>query len=277
MNDNNNLDDEVIPQKTETIKESGGNIENNSLKVEEVKQENSKNNGGKILIIIAVVLVIACAVFYVVFLKPKYDDEQKQKEDNTSQNSVLLTSDEAISIAKEKLELAHTSNLVGDTCFDGNNKYSENGFGSAFCYYGTLDSLKNKFYNVYSSKLDYKDVLVEYHLPSEQAETNISSVSTYDLIQGYAIDGDKVYTNSCMAGAGSYKRMDKFTIDNLTENTIKVNYVIVGNSLPEIPEESEEYEIGNASMTLVKENNDWKITKATIVDMCNGVYEVGKE
>ena len=275
MNDNNNLDDEVIPQKTETIKESGGNIENNSLKVDEVKQENSKNNGGKILIIIAVVLVIACAVFYVVFLKPKYDDEQKQKEDNTSQKSTLLTSDEAISIAKEKLELAHTSNLVGDTCFDGKERYSEE--ETVFCYYGTLENFKNKFYSVYSTKLDYKDVLVEYQLPSEKIETNIPNLTYYDNIQGYAIKDDKVYTNSCMAGSGSYKRMDKFTIDNLTENTIKVNYVIVGNSLPEIPEESEEYEIGNASMTLVKENNDWKITKATIVDMCNGVYEVGKE
>lgn len=32
-----------------------------------------------------------------------------------------------------------------------------------------------------------------------------------------------------------------------------------------------------ATIILVKEDNDWKILKATITDMCNGVYTVGKE
>ena len=96
------------------------------------------------------------------------------------------------------------------------------------------------------------------------------------MIQGYTINGDKVYTDSCTIGTGGYNRMDKFTVESITANTIKLNYVVIGNSIQEIPEESEEYEYSKATMTLVKENGEWKLLKATIVNMCNGVYEVGK-
>ncbi len=79
-----------------------------------------------------------------------------------------------------------------------------------------------------------------------------------------------------MAGSGAFKRADKFTVDSITADTIKVNYVLISNSIPELPEESEEVEDGNATMTLVKENGEWKILKATITGMCNVLYEIGK-
>lgn len=242
---------------------------------------NSSNKNGIIAVLVVIIIALIGAVIYFAFIKN--DDKSadnnggsnQQISGNTSVESddKILSNEEAIKIAKEKLELANTNNLIGDTCFDGKEQYSKEGTGSIFCYYESLDNFKNKFYNVYSTQLEYKDVLAEYQLPSEKVETNVPNA---DLIQGYAINGDKVYTNSCTIGTGAYKRMDNFTVNSITSDTIKLNYVVIGNSIPEIPEESEELELGKATMTLVKENGDWKILKATIVGMCNTIYEVGK-
>ena len=56
---------------------------------------------------------------------------------------------------------------------------------------------------------------------------------------------------------------------------IKISYVVIGKD-PDDPN-AKEYERDNANMILVKEDGAWKILNATIVDMCNGVYNVGKE
>ena len=232
---------------------------------EEVNNNSNKNKNGIIAVLVVVIIALIGAVVYFVFIKK--DDKSVENNDK------IISNAEAIKIAKEKLELANTNNLIGDTCFDGKEQYGEEGIESMFCYYGSLDNFKNKFYGVYSTQLEYKDVFEEHQLPSEKAETNVPNA---DLIQGYAINGDKVYTNSCTIGTGGYNRMDNFTVDSISADTIKLNYAVIGNSIPEIPEESEEYEYSKATMTLVKENEDWKILKATIVDMCNGVYEVGK-
>ncbi len=261
-------------------------MEENMLEKKESEVTNNNQNSNKkgiIAILIVVIIALIGAVIYFAFIKkdePTTDNNgsnNQQENGNTSagKNDVVLSNDEAISIAKAKLELANTNNLIGDTCFDGKEEYSEEGIGSMFCYYGSLDNFKNKFYMVYSTQLEYKDVFEEYKLPSENVETNVP-VPIADLIQGYAINGDKVYTNSCTIGTGAYNRMDNFTVDSISADTIKLNYVVIGNSIPEIPDESEEYEYSKATMTLVKENGDWKILKATIVNMCNGVYEVGK-
>lgn len=121
---------------------------------------------------------------------------------------------------------------------------------------------------------------MEYDLETksdnEIYSTNVSEDMAHDIVNGYAIKNNKVYVNHCALGVGVFKRADKFTIDSITKDTMKVNYVIIGYTIPENPENSEEYEYGNASMTLVKENGEWKILKATIAGMCNSLYEVGK-
>ena len=245
---------------------------------------NSNNKNGIIAVLVVIIIALIGAVVYFAFIKK--DDtpvdnkggNNQQENDNTSdgKNEVMLSSDEAITIAKEKLDEANTNKLIGDTCFDGNEEYSEEGNGSLFCYYGTLETFKNKFYNVYSSKLDYKDVLVEYNVESGKSLANFSLDGDISGLPNYTVKDSKVYTNGCTIGTGSYNRMDKFNVDSISVDTIKINYVVIGNSNPDVPDESKEYEYSRATAILVKENGDWKILKATIVDMCNGVYEVGK-
>ncbi len=240
---------------------------------------NSNNKNSIIAILVVIIIALIGVVVYFLFIKKddKPVDNNRGNNQQISDNDATstLSNDEAIKIAKEKLEEANTNKLIGDTCFDGKEEYSEEGNGSLFCYYGTLETFKNKFYNVYSSKLDYKDVFVEYNVESGKSLANFSLDGDISALPNYTVKDNKVYTNGCAIGTGSYNRMDKFSVDSISADTIKINYVVIGNS-SDVPSESEEYEYSKATMTLVKENGDWKILKATIVDMCNGVYEVGK-
>ena len=142
-----------------------------------------------------------------------------------------------------------------------------------FTYYNTEDNFKSEFYNIYSSTLTYKDVLLEYSLLNADDEKYSTNVKDADLVHGYAIKNGKVYIDSCTIGGSDYERMDKFVVESKTDDTIKVNYKLIykdqlagGN----------EYEGGNGQVVLTKENGDWKILSATIVGMCNSTYKIGK-
>ena len=273
---NSNLEEVNNPSVDEPINNDG-----------DLKKQKKKNNKGNILVLILLGLFVVCAIVYVFVLKPAYEKDKKNngnnantneqtKDENDKQNDNVISEEEATIIAKQKLDEANNFLNYDDSSRD---TYSNEGKGQIFTYYNTFENFKKEFYSVYSSQLSYKDVLLEYNLDSNDDpnySTNVDVNLAHDILQGYAIKDNKVYINSCMAGTGGFKRADKFTVDSITADTIKVNYVLISNSIPELSEESEEVEDGNATMTLVKENGEWKILKATITGMCNVLYEIGK-
>ena len=182
---------------------------------------------------------------------------------------ILATDSEEIKIAKSKLKGAF--NLMLEC---KGEILSEEGIAEYFFYRDTLDNYNNKFYNIYSSKLDYKDVYIEEDIETEQEKTNLKFDNTTGIPR-YVIKDNKVYNDTCTVGSGNYERLDKFIVDSKTDDIIKINYTIIGKD--QYVDDSDEYEYGKANITMIKENGDWKILKATIVNNCNGVYEVGKE
>ena len=238
-----------------------------------LKRSNSKKNAVIIVLVFVIILMLTLVLLYYFNNKGDKPKENSGNPTNTSTPESLvnpLSSDEAIKIAKEKIELANEFNYE-DECRE---RYDE----TDWCYYASLDEFKNKFYSIYSTKLVYNDVMADY-----KSLTSYSDWSTNVKLEGgqlttiphYVISSNKVYRDSCNVGSGTYSSVAKFTVDSITNDRIKINYVVMEKE-PDI-ENAKETEREKATIILVKEDNDWKILKATIVDMCNGVYTVGKE
>ena len=233
-----------------------------------------KNSSSKSVIILSVIVVIfiLALVGVLVFYKPdeKLEGEKKQivptstpvpaKEQNAS-----IDDQKIIKIAKEKLEKANFPNFKKNTCI-GNEEYLDD----IYHYCNTLDVFKNNFYNIYSNKLAYNDVFIEYDISTKE-----SSRGGLGNEPEYALKNNKVYVSSCTIGGSGFVKFDKFNIDSKTSDKIIIKYVEVYKIDEEDPTSGEDEE--PVEMTLVKENNEWRILKATIVDQCNGTYEIGKE
>lgn len=257
--------------------------------MEEEKKEiiESKVNDNKIIVIILIVigLILIGISSYKLLTKESGDNGTPSptapvstEEPSTDPNKVL-TNEEAIKIAKAKLEEANKFTSE-DKCAEGESEIAdEDGY---WCYYGTVDEFKAKFYSIFSSNLVYKDVMMEYesfdsYELNDGITTNIKIEADYTAFPKYVIDGNKVYRSTTPSvGNGYYNRMDKFSVDSITSDTIKINYVVIGDSNPDEPNESKEYEYSKATMILVKENGDWKISKAAVQSMLYTTYEVGK-
>lgn len=240
--------------------------------------EEKNNNVKKIAIgLIVVGLILIGFGCYKLFIENSNENKDSgptpsmtpQPNDETNENNETESSDEAvINIAKEKLEEANTYKFIGNTCNEGKEACDEEKC-KMYCYYDTLDNFKKKFYSIYSTKLNYNDVFIEYNIRTDKlSDGNLGNIPEY------TIKDNKVYTSGCTIGGGDYQRFDKFKIVNRSNDTIKVGYVAVYKD--EYVENSSEYE-EEYSMTLVKENGSWKILNAVIVDQCRGTYEVGKE
>ncbi len=203
-------------------------------------EEVGKKKNVLIASLLLIIVLLGGIVVYLLLNKPK--EEVK---------TTVITNEEALTIAKEKIEAAN--NLLGDfkSSYECTAKTED-----VFCYYDTVDNFKNKFYSVYSKDLAYTDVFNE---DKEGAP-------------GLRIKDDKTYIfNHCTGGSGDKSLKGNYEIKSVTEDTITVKYIILdtdsinGTTLDQ-----------EAEAKLVKEDNTWKITKVTVLSVCNGIYEVGK-
>ena len=268
VQDTNDVNEENNKSQ-ETINENDLNL----------KRSNSKKDAIIVVLIFIIVLLLAVVLLY--YFNHK-DDKQGGSDTPVSTSTPIpstpeptastLSNDEAIKIAKEKIEMANEFSN-NDKCF---GKEPEE--GSIMCYYGSVDELKNDFYKIYSSKLSYKDVMIEYKTLTTSTDWSTNIKLEGDMLDGvpsYVISNNKAYRNSCTIGSGTYSSVAKFTVNSITADRIMLDYVVMEQE-PDV-DYAKETEREDATIILVKENNDWKILKATIADMCNGVYTVGKE
>ena len=264
--------------------------------------ENQLNDKNKLLIRIIVCIVIMLVIALVCVLV-FYKEDKDTKYDNSGvtptptpvvtptptsvvtptptpvptkaaigKNESGLSDAEVIKIAKAKLDA-----VVKFSRDHGDGENEDELDGTGFFYYGTVDTFKKKFYSIYSKQLVYNDVLVEYK-DAHDYENWTSNVDIKgDMLSGmpsYILKNNKVYRDSCAIGSCDHLKFDKFVVLSGTSDTLKLSYVDIGKD-PDDPN-AKEYERDNAEMILVKEDGEWKIKKATILDQCNCAYEIGK-
>ena len=146
--------------------------------------EQNKNKNLIVWVVIGVIMLLVAALGYFLFIiKDKFEETVKQQ--NNQQVDKVLSNEEALSIAKEKLNSALN--------FWGNLKKDDNkdNIGEWFYYFDTLDNFKNKFYSIYSKQLTSKDVYEECAatLPIDingKCQTNLSGGLSED-VASYAI------------------------------------------------------------------------------------------
>ena len=237
--------------------------------MENVVKEESKNKNLIIGVLVFVIVLLLAALIYFVFIKKDNTSEPVKPQDN-QQVDKMLSNEEALNVAKEKLNSA--LNFWGDFERDDD----KDSIGDWFYYYDTLDNFKNRFYSIYSKQLVSKDVFEECSatLPIDingKCQTNLVDGLSED-VASYAIKDNKVYVqNYCTVGDGFTTLKGDYEVKSITNDKIVVKYVLTqGDEDPTVKDNHDE------EIVLVKEDNNWKIQKVTLIGVCNGFYEVGK-
>lgn len=217
------------------------------MKEKEVITNKDKNGvlKGKpwiIIVLIVIGLLIGFGVYHLFFNNSNNNKTEKPGSD-------LLSREEAISIAKTKLDLA--VNLFGD--FRSSAGCADS-IASEYCYYDTASNFKNKFYSIYSKDVNYEDVFN----------------GTTDT-PGIKISNDKVYIhNNCSRQVGDRIFKGNDELMSITNNSIVVKYAnyFAGSSANS--------EVQSATIKLVKEDKEWKVLRVSMLGNCNSIYEAGK-
>ncbi len=254
-----NKNEEVVEKTNETI---------------ETVNKAPKKDNTNVIGLILLGLIVVFGLVYLFVLKPKYGDEKK--EDNNG-SATVLTEDEALTIAKAKLDAAN--NIWGD--FNSDSEYCfehrlEDDESTTMCYYGTKSQLEEKIHQVYSSKLNLIDLYKEYNITTKEYTTNSNLQDDQGGAVTYAFKDDDVYVmNSCHA-EGATSRVNNLKIINVTENQIEAGYTVEITNIGGALEGEDSYTEDGKKIVLVKENNEWKISHASIFDACGFDYDVGK-
>ena len=201
----------------------------------------------KIIVLIVIVMILVGLCIYLIFInKSDKDNNDKKGED------ILVIAQDKLNQATNFWNVFKSSSNCKDSIKQG------------FCYYDTLGNFNKHFYNIYSKKLSYNDVFNEY---SVSGYIKSPIINTYAA--EYIIANNIVYVkNSCVNRISTKVKGDYEIVSN-TSDTVVIKYVL---------EEKDEYtsNINNhdAEMTLVKENDEWRIFKADIFSSCGSSYTI---
>jgi len=233
-----------------------------------MEEENKKSENIKIITIglcVVGLILIGFGSYKLFVVKPNENKEIIPSPTSTSTpaatiDNEVLSTDEAIEIAKDKLEAANNFFGKFESSFECKDSISE-----GYCYYDTLDNFKNKFYEIYSKQIEYRDVYI--------VEGTGDFSSNFNSAPQIMISENKVYVwNHCTEGTGGYSIKGNYNVDSVTNNQIVVKYVLNQNNMD--LDENNDYD---AEIKLVKEDNEWKLVKAEIIGRCTTAYTVGKE
>ncbi len=240
-----------------------------------------------ILLSIIIVILLALCIYFVFIKKDKNETSisNSQTQTNDNQKDTLLSNAEALTIAKKKLsEAQDLYNELNDYYkkYTGNDKYGD------LYYYSTKDDITNKFYTIFSSNLSLKDIFAERSITDNNYYSTNVKGNPEGLIN-YAVKDNKFYLkSSCGIGSSSTPIYGEFKVEKIENNLIKIthqepflayeDYISDDEDNLENKTEYQNYLSGLNTMTLelVKENNNWKINKAVILDVCPGSLEINQ-
>ena len=235
------------------------------------KKLESKNNLLKVLLIVFIVFTFVLGGFII------YDKLLKNDTDNlfSRENELIMNEKDIISLGKNKLEQASNLSYLNGIKKDS---YTEIDGNPYFVDYGKKDIFENKFYSIYSKQLAITDVL--------------NGDGSDSRIPFFKIKDDIIYVDYACRASGSGSIWDDFKLENVNSNNIKITYLIHktydefefvelmdGKNESQIKQEYDDYikSIKRSTLELVKEENDWKIKKATLIDACGSWgYDIGK-
>ena len=253
----------IVEEQDQVSKISNKNDE----KYLKLKGSNSKKNAIIIVLVFVIILLLGLLLLY--YFNHK-DDNQGGSETpvNTATPEPVaktLSDDEAIKIAKEKHNDA--LNLIvkyKDGHFDTEctNKNMITINNQSYCYYGEEKTLEENFYKMFSRSIDVKDV---YNFGDKDPD----DISVWKF--NYVVKNGKVYFDTYCRASGNYSEIKDYKILKNTSDMIEVSYTI------HLEGEPGEFEEKPSKIVLVRENGEWKISYAALLDRCHNVYVVGKE
>lgn len=212
----------------------------------EVEKSDKWKNVVLFILISLLVVILGMGVYFWV-IKPKDDGKTN---DDKKEIVTILTKEEALVVVKSKVEAAN--NFFGD--FKSSSDCADS-IEDVFCYYDIVNNFNSKFYSIYSKSMTYADVFNN----SEGAP-------------GLKLSNSKVYiSNQCTMGSGDKSLKGDYEIRNITSDTITAKYAFIDTD-PVSGSTSDVY----ADLKLVKESDEWKVAKITLLGICNGIYDVGK-
>lgn len=224
-----------------------------------------KGNSKNILVIVIVILILVI-VGYFGYTQIFNKDNNSGKKDSSPTpvpTAAILTDDEAIKVAKSKLD--ENNNFFGtfksDNCSE-DNKIED------FCYYDTTDNFNKKFYGLYSKELNYDNVLHSCKLPAYSCESNYRGKDLNSI--GIKYDDDtKIYISTkCIWDKGNDEITDKFTVNSKTNDKLDIGYTVM------VADENGNRNEQKENMILVKEDGDWKILNAAVIGNCGYIGHI---
>lgn len=232
-----------------------------------------KNKGSNLFIIILTVIItviVTLGIVYFAFLR-KPEEPTNNGGNNTSET---LTDDVIIALAKIYIDRANSMIDYysvhfgdGEDCLDSDN---------LVCFYKTKNKFESDVYQLFSKKLTINDIL------DTSGELN--------GFTHYGIKDNKIYIQPICNMSGLSPKYNDFTVVSKTDQMINVKYKIYedydpysfydkSDGVPEdqLKKEYQEYlnTIEWSNIELVKENDEWKINKATLLNICGGEFTVG--
>ena len=223
----------------------------------------------EIAVLSIIIVALLTLIIYMVFIKK-------------DENSIVLTNDEALSLAKSKLNEAQ--DFYNSFKNDSTDKLTLNDcILSDFYYFDTEENFNKKFKKLYSNSVRIKDFMIEY----VNCELETYNTSGDEGLAIYLIKDNKIYVNcECRAGGirGLYARDYRLIIND--DNKIEVLYKIymdyddysedednpTQDKYQNYLNEQEEYKL-----EMIFENNEWKISHATILDACGMTLKVSNK
>lgn len=234
--------------------------------------ENKKKTLQNIEIAVLSILIIAMIVLiiYMVFIK-KDDNEGVDNNSNNNETGVVLTNDEALTIAKSKLNDAQ--NFYNSLKNTNDDKVSLNDYAYGdFYYYDTEESFNRKFNDIFINDIKAETIMGKYY--------NGEFSKDGEGVAVYLIQNNKVYVSGVCAGGnidGNYAR--DYKLSSNTNEKIEVTYKIYMDytdykdseeGFNSTPKDYQNY-LNNQKehkLEIIKENEEWKISNAIILDTC---------
>jgi len=223
----------------------------------------------EIAVLAILIVSLLTLIIYMVFVK---------KDDN----SINLTNDEALSIAKSKLNEAQF--FYNSFENESKDKLTLNEyFYGDFYYFDTEENFNKKFKNIYSNDVRIKNFMIKY----VNGEFETYNTDGDEGLAIYLVKDNKIYVNyECRAGGidGLYAR-DYRLISN-DNDKIEVLYKIYmdyedysKDSINPTQDKYQDYldEQKEYKLKIVREDNEWKISKATILDACGMTLNVSSK
>ena len=245
---------------------------------EDSNLEKRKNH--VIVVLVIIIVVLLGALFFLLFIKKDkpvdslklQDNQQVENINGGMHNSGVLSDDEVLKIAKDKLQKAN--HFLNYDSVNTNKCLEKDDLYVAYCFYKTKESLKKDFYSIFADSLTIDDII------------NIFGSNNTSVMTSYMEKDGDIYLNYMCNAEGIEMHYDNFVVDSKDDKTIIVKYKVF-KDYDEFSFEREDDEnilkkqyqeylnnIQWSYLKLINENSEWKISQGVLLDVCGHPFNL---